>query len=157
MQSQLPVSRNVVKAMTNEFLTLDVNGDGQISTAEIEKVLQSMRGILKVSDGEIRSSVRSMDRNGDGIISLREYQNTRGNSKNRELIYRALVLRSEIRREFRAIDADKNGSISKEELLKSIKERGVISPDQIDEFLKETDVDGNGEIDFEEFVAIMSK
>ena len=157
MQSQLPVSRNVVKAMTNEFLTLDTNGDGQISTAEVEKVLQSMRGILKVSEGEIRSSVRSMDRNGDGIISLREYLNTRGNSKNRELIYRALVLRSEIRREFRAIDGDKNGIITKEELLKSIKERGVISPDQVEEFLRETDVDGNGEIDFEEFVTIMSK
>ena len=55
-------------------------------------------------------------------------------------------------------DVNKDGSISKKELehiLRSLNE----DPDEeeIQQLLDEVDVDGNGEIDFEEFVALMGK
>ena len=150
-------TKELNEAMKDEFLKLDANGDGEVSIEEVEKVLQSMRCFLKATQGDIRWALKSMDLDGDGIISMKEYLNNDENRKSRELMYRALVLRSRLRKEFAIFDADKNGFISKEELLHVIKERGVISPDQVDKFIKETDTDGNGEIDFEEFVAIMTK
>ena len=125
MKPQELSTKELNEGMKHEFLMLDANGDGQISTEEVEKVLQSMRGILKATGGDIRYALKSMDLDGDGIISMKEYLQSTENRRSSELIYRALFLRSRIRKEFAKFDADKNGVISKEEFLKVIKERGV--------------------------------
>ena len=55
-------------------------------------------------------------------------------------------------------DVNKDGSISKKELeyiLRSLNEDP--EEEEIQQLLDEVDVDGNGEIDFEEFVALMGK
>ena len=143
--------------MKTEFLQLDTDGDGEISTEEIEKMLRSMRIQLKASEGDIRCAERAIDRDGDGTVDMREYLGNRSNATNKNLIHRALVQRSRIRKEFAIFDADKNGVITKDEFLQIIKERRVISPDQVDKLIKDTDADGNGEIDFEEFVIMMTQ
>ena len=66
--------------------------------------------------------------------------------------------RKEYQEAFEMFDVNKDGSISKKELehiLRSLNE----DPDEeeIQQLLDEVDVDGNGEIDFEEFVALMGK
>ena len=157
MASQATLTKEQNAAMKKEFLQLDADGDGEISTEEIEKVLRAMRIKLKASEGDIKCAIRDIDRDGDGTIDMSEYLGNRCNATNRNLIHRALVQRSRIRKEFAVFDADKNGVISKEEFLQIIKERGVISPDHVDKLIKETDADGNGEIDFEEFVIMMTQ
>ena len=157
MASNQPLTKEGIAAMKKEFLQLDADGDGSISIEEVENVLRPMRGKLKASDRQIKVAVRDMDRNGDGIIEIKEYLSTKRLFTNGDIVHRALVQRARIRKEFASFDADKNGFITKQEFIQAIKERGVISPDQIDELLKENDADGNGEIDFEEFVALMTK
>ena len=160
MTSRVYITKDLVVSLKNEFRQLDLDGDGIVSTKEVEKVLKSMRHVLKVSEGDIRCALRGMDRNGDGIINMKEYLHSSRNTKDGDLIYKALAERAKIRKEFSAYDVDGNGVISKEEFLKIIKKRGVISPDQIEgllQELKDTDVDGNGEIDFEEFVSLLTK
>ena len=66
--------------------------------------------------------------------------------------------RKEYQEAFEMFDVNKDGAISKKELehiLRSLNE----DPDEeeIQQLLDEVDVDGNGEIDFEEFVALMGK
>ena len=56
------------------------------------------------------------------------------------------------------VDTDKGGSISKEELAELMETLGInASHDEIDMMVSEIDEDSNGEIDFDEFVAVMAR
>ena len=59
---------------------------------------------------------------------------------------------------FNLVDVDRGGSISPEELNDLIRLVGMsITKDELDEMVAEIDEDGNGEIDFDEFMAVMSR
>merc|ERR1712166_1619025 len=59
---------------------------------------------------------------------------------------------------FNLVDEDKGGSISPQE-LGSLMETLGLKPNQeeLDAMIRETDEDGNGEIEFDEFVQVMSR
>lgn len=64
----------------------------------------------------------------------------------------------EFREIFNLVDRDGGGSISKEELGELMDTLGInASQEEIDLMINEIDTDNNGEIDFEEFVAVMSR
>jgi len=59
---------------------------------------------------------------------------------------------------FNLVDKDGGGSITKEELGELMDTLGIdATPEEIDLMINEIDQDSNGEIDFEEFVAVMSR
>jgi len=60
---------------------------------------------------------------------------------------------------FRGLDANGDGTLTKEELLKGFKEvsKTVYSEEEIDEILKAADTNGNGVIDYSEFIAAAMK
>jgi calmodulin len=59
---------------------------------------------------------------------------------------------------FNLVDRDGGGSITAAELGELMDTLGIdATPDEIDAMIKEIDQDGNGDIDFEEFVAVMSR
>jgi Ca2+-binding EF-hand superfamily protein len=65
----------------------------------------------------------------------------------------------ELREAFKCIDLDGNGFISKEELRKAVRKimstDKKISVDDVEAMMIEADQDGNGLIDFDEFVRIL--
>jgi Ca2+-binding EF-hand superfamily protein len=64
----------------------------------------------------------------------------------------------EFREIFNLIDTDGSGCISPEELGALIEQVGLkITQEELDELVKEIDVDGSGEIDFQEFLETMSR
>mmetsp|Transcript_11797 Transcript_11797/g.15404 ORF Transcript_11797/g.15404 Transcript_11797/m.15404 type:complete len:159 (+) Transcript_11797:195-671(+) len=64
----------------------------------------------------------------------------------------------EFREIFNLVDRDGGGSITKEELGDLMDTLGIdASPEEIDLMINEIDQDNNGEIDFNEFVAVMSR
>ncbi|KAG2805467.1 hypothetical protein PC112_g18262 [Phytophthora cactorum] len=64
----------------------------------------------------------------------------------------------EFREIFNLVDRDRGGSITKVELGELMDTLGIdTSPEEIDLMINEIDQDKNGEIDFEEFVAVMSR
>lgn len=64
----------------------------------------------------------------------------------------------EFREIFNLVDKDGGGSITKEELGELMDTLGIdATPDEIDLMISEIDEDSNGEIDFDEFVAVMSR
>jgi len=64
----------------------------------------------------------------------------------------------EYREIFNLVDRDGGGSISNEELGELMDTLGInASQEEIDLMINEIDQDSNGEIDFEEFVAVMSR
>jgi calmodulin len=59
---------------------------------------------------------------------------------------------------FNLVDRDGGGSITAAELGELMDTLGIdASPQEIEAMIKEIDQDGNGDIDFEEFVAVMSR
>jgi calmodulin len=59
---------------------------------------------------------------------------------------------------FNLVDKDGGGSITKIELAELMDTLGIdADPEEIDHMIAEIDQDGNGTIDFEEFVAVMSR
>ena len=65
---------------------------------------------------------------------------------------------NEFREIFDLVDKDKGGSISTEELSELMATLGIsASRDEIHAMVNEIDKDGNGEIDFDEFVMVMSR
>ncbi|EEY64032.1 calmodulin-like protein [Phytophthora infestans T30-4] len=64
----------------------------------------------------------------------------------------------EFREIFNLVDRDRGGSITKVELGELMDTLGIdTSPEEIDLMINEIDQDSNGEIDFDEFVAVMSR
>mgnify|MGYP006099656399 CR=1 FL=1 len=65
---------------------------------------------------------------------------------------------SEFREIFDLVDKDKGGSISSTELTELMSTLGInASQEEIRAMVAEIDTDGNGDIDFDEFVAVMSR
>eukprot|EP00741_Cyanophora_paradoxa_P005884 tig00000113_g5702.t1 len=65
---------------------------------------------------------------------------------------------AEFREIFNLVDVDHGGSISKEELGQLMHTLGLRpSQEELDAMVAEIDQDGNGEIDFDEFVYVMSR
>ncbi|KAL9657467.1 hypothetical protein ABK040_016734 [Willaertia magna] len=59
---------------------------------------------------------------------------------------------------FGLVDTDGGGSIERDELGTLMRTLGLKpSDEEIDEMMKEADIDNSGDIDFNEFVAVMSK
>ena len=66
--------------------------------------------------------------------------------------------RAEFKEIFDLVDEDKSGQISKAELKKLMETlRPHPTSDELDAMMREVDADGSGEIDFEEFVTVMSR
>ena len=64
----------------------------------------------------------------------------------------------ELREAFKCMDLDGNGFISKEELRNMISntmQNGEITEAEVNEMMDEADVDGDNNIDFDEFVKIL--
>ena len=153
------LSKEKISAYRNEFLLLDTDGDGSVSTRELADVLRTMRVKFKLSEGDIRKIIKEIDVDGNGSITVDEYMNNMKDKTNKDAIHRALIQRSSIRREFHKYDADGSGYISKDELKQVLKKRSKLdfSDYQIQELLEDADMDDNGKIDYEEFVVMMTK
>ena len=64
---------------------------------------------------------------------------------------------AEFREIFNLVDKDGGGTISKEELGELMETLGIDATQEIDLMIAEIDEDNNGVIDFDEFVAVMSR
>ena len=159
MDSEKPFKKEQVQGMIKEFLCLDADGDGTITVDELEKVLRSMRGKSKPSEIEIQKAIKEIDKNGDGTIDMDEYVRSCRNKATQDLIHRALVQSSKIRKEFERFDKDNSGFITKEELMEVIQARAsvTISPKQIDQMMIDSDENNDGLINYEEFIFLMTK
>ena len=154
-----PLKESKINEMKNEFLKLDIDGDGSISLEELGKILRSMKGKLKVSEEEIEKVLKEIDKDKDGYIDVKEYFANMENSTSKNLIHRALVQRSKARKAFEKFDKDGSGFITTEELLEVFEELmgGPVTIDQFETMIQECNKNKDGKINYEEFVVLMTK
>ena len=132
------------------FSLFDKNGDGTISTDELGVVMRSLG--QNPTEAELVEMINEVDADGSGTIEFPEFLTLMAR-KNKDT-----DTDEELIEAFKVFDRDGNGFISTAELrhvLTNLGER--LTSEEVDEMIRENDTDGDGQINYEEFVAMMMK
>ena len=131
------------------FSVFDKNGDGAITRDELGTVMRSLG--QNPTETDLQDIINEVDADRDGAINFQEFLTMMGlkmEEVNRE---------AELREAFSLFDKDSNGLISAEELRLVMKNLGEnLTDGEIGEMMREADTDGDGHINYDEFVKMMS-
>ncbi|XP_025709353.1 calmodulin-like [Callorhinus ursinus] len=144
------LSEEQVAEFKAAFSRFDKNGDGTINTQELGAVMQALGKDL--SEAELKELIALVDTDSDGVISFQEFL--------AEMIKRMKSWGSEqdVQEVFRAFDLDGNGRISVDELKQAMAKLGqTLSQEEVDAMIQEADVDKDGQVDYQEFLRILSQ
>lgn len=138
--------------LRDTFIGMDRNGDGQLTLKELKDGCKLV-GIT--NSEEVNSVFESLDVDNSGSIGYTEFLAGMIDSKNylqEELCWEA----------FRTFDRDGNGSIEIEEMKlmfqdQSLDKRVLPGEKDIETLFQECDTNGDGQISFDEFMAMLRK
>ncbi|CAG8685605.1 10920_t:CDS:2, partial [Racocetra fulgida] len=130
------------------FTLFDKDKDGVITIHELKSVMKSLG--QTPTEAELQEMMNDVDIDKNGTIDFNEFLSMMArkvdDADNEE----------EMRAAFKVFDKDNNGFISKSELRDLMCNLGEnLTQGEIDEMFREADVDGDGQINYEEFVKIM--
>uniref|UniRef100_A0A7S4QYK2 Calcium-dependent protein kinase 1 n=1 Tax=Alexandrium monilatum TaxID=311494 RepID=A0A7S4QYK2_9DINO len=136
-----------IKALRDTFMALDGNGDGLLTVSEMKEGLQ--KAGLKEIPSDLQQILEDVDSDGSGIIDYTEFLAA-------TLDRKVYVAEDICWQAFRVFDVNNDGKISKEEI------KNVLNNDEVKdmakdlaEIMQEIDQNGDGEIDFDEFMQMM--
>lgn len=131
------------------FSLFDQDGDGRVSKDELRTAMRSLG--QNPTEQDLDEIMREVDKDGNGTIEYEEFirmMSRRSQEINEE---------EELRKSFKVFDKDGDGVISFTELkyvMSNLGER--MSDAEITAMLEQADTDGDGQINYEEFVRMMT-
>jgi len=144
------LSEDNIHQLKSIFMQLDKNGDGSLTVQEIREGLQ--KAGMKEVPPDLEQLMKEVDSDGSGVIDYTEFLAATIDKKQylqEDVCWAA----------FRVFDIDGNGKISAEELqhVLGMEEVGKALGDlnEVKKMIQEVDKNGDGEIDFDEFMAMM--
>ncbi|XP_048357589.1 calmodulin-A-like [Sphaerodactylus townsendi] len=130
------------------FSLFDKDGDGAITTKDLGTVMRSLGH--NPTEAELRAMIHDIDTNGNGTVDFPEFLALMAKR------VRETDSEEEIRDAFRVFDKDGNGYICAAELRHVMTNLGEkLTEEEVDEMIKEADMDGDGRVNYEEFVRVM--
>jgi len=146
-----------------------IDGDGTITTRELGTVMRSLG--QNPTEAELQDMINEVDADGNGTIDFPEFLTMMARKM------KDTDSEEEIKEAFKVFDKDGNGFISAAELRHVMTNLGRYSPvsfcrplltkitrfigekltdTEVDEMIREADVDGDGQINYEEFVKVLT-
>jgi len=142
------LSPEQVAEFKEAFDLFDKNGDGQVTASELGAVMESLGHCP--TEEQLMDMVHEVDENGNGCIELDEF------IKMMSRTVKESESEKELREAFKVFDKDKDGFISPSELRNVMYNLGEeLSELEIFEMIEEADMDGDGRVNFKEFVHMM--
>ncbi|XP_012440358.1 calmodulin [Gossypium raimondii] len=130
------------------FSLFDKDGDGCITTKELGTVMRSLG--QNPTEAELQGMINEVGADQNGTIDFPEFLN---------LIARKMKdteSEEELKEAFKVFDKDQNGFISATDLRHAMTNLGeILTDEEVDEMIHEADTDGDGQVNYEEFVRMM--
>lgn len=160
------LSEKDVEELREAFALFDKDNDGCITSKELLTVMHGLR--LQITEQEIADIINNVDVDGSGTVDFNEF--LRMMSRSHCHIHRPAKApgaatspdqRSaeeleEMRQAFRVFDIDGNGVIDANELKVTMFNLGEnLSDRDVKQMIKLADRNGDGKIDYEEFIMMM--
>ena len=131
------------------FTMFDKDGDGHITTKEVQEMMFTLGQYP--TEEEVADMVNEVDTNRNGTIDFNEFLTMMARKKN------AKEEEEETLEAFRVFDVDGDGFITADELRTVMKKLGEnLSAAEVDEMIRTADSDGDGQVDYVEFIKMMT-
>lgn len=132
------------------FNLFDTEATGLIDSKELKVAIRALG--FEPKKEEIKRMIAEIDKNGTGKITFTDFQ---------QLMTVKMAEKDsneEILKAFRLFDDDETGKISFKNLKRVAKELGEnLNDEELQEMIEEADLDGDGEVNEEEFLRVMKK
>ncbi|KAI9481501.1 MAG: calmodulin [Benjaminiella poitrasii] len=130
------------------FALFDKNGDGKIDATEIGQVMRSLG--QNPSDQELNDMIKDVDVDNNGTIDFEEFLTIMSRVKDSD------NSDNDLNDAFKVFDKDNNGYITQDELRSVMSQLGQnLSNTELEQMIKEADTDGDGQINYKEFIKMM--
>ncbi|XP_072934266.1 uncharacterized protein [Epargyreus clarus] len=152
------ITRTQMKEFREAFRLFDKDGDGTITKEELGRVMRSLGQFARVE--ELQDMLQEVDSDGDGNVSFEEFVNilSKSMSGGGGGTSSAEQEERELRDAFRVFDKHNRGYICASDLRAVLQCLGEdLSEEEIEDMIKEVDSDGDGRIDFLEFVRALGE
>ncbi|XP_069110938.1 calmodulin-like [Argopecten irradians] len=130
------------------FSLFDKDGDGFVSSKELGTVMRSLG--QNPTEAELQDMINEVDTDGNGTIDFPEFLT---------MMSRKIFdddSDAELKEAFKTFDSDGNGFISAAELRHVMTNLGEkLTDEEVEEMVREADIDGDGHVNYEEFVRMM--
>jgi calmodulin len=148
LQGPNSLTEEQVSEFKEAFDLFDKNGDGRIPTKELGTMMRSLG--QNPSDSELRDMIDEVDADNTGTIGFTEFLTMTARKVNET------DSEEDIKEVFKIFDRDASGLISAAELRQVMTSLGEnLTDDEIDEMIREAGQEGDGQIDYNEFVQLM--
>lgn len=130
------------------FSIYDRSGDSHITSKELGTVLRSLG--QNPTEEELQAMIRRVDKDGSGTIDFPEFLTMMAEKM------KDTDTEEEILQAFSVFDKDGKGYVSASELRHVMTNLGEkLTDEEVDEMVKEADVDASGQINYRNFVKMM--
>lgn len=143
-----------IKDLKTLFMAMDENNDGTLSVGELKEGL-NRAGVAVPLD--LQQMMDSIDTDGSGVIDYSEFMAA-------TLDKRKYIQDDVCWNAFKTFDVDGSGMIDKEEVMRLLGIESVsdvmnvkATEQEVDAIMKEVDLNRDGKIDFDEFLAMMGR